>query len=161
MIERERRSSGPDLTGLYESIHVFTVYGTLLFLVMAGGYLVARDFSRDFYGGVRSLAAALFPVTTASFVFVFAKELFEQLGEVPAGLSFVVAGAAGFVLMVLLELLGDSAAMPLAPLLLSACFAVLAFSSGSLRDNKALPYYYGMMSGLLIYVILFGFPLAF
>src|SRR6185295_14275313 len=142
----------------YESIHRFTVSGTLLFLVGVGGYLVARDFTHDLYGGGRSLAAALFPVTTASFVFVFAKELFEQLGEVPPGLSFVGAGAAGFVLMVLLEVLAD-ASLPLAPLLVSACFALLAFASGSLRDNKALPYYYGMVSGLLIYVILFGFPL--
>ena len=158
MMER-RRATGPDLTGVYESIHRLTVYGTLTFLVLVGGYLVACDFGRDVSGGVRSLAAALFPITTASFVFVFARELFEQLGEVPPGVSFLGSAGAGFVLMLMLTILGDSSALPLVPLLLSTCFAVLAFSSGSLRDNKALPYYYGAVSGLLIYVILFGFPL--
>ena len=158
MMERARRSAGPDLTGIYESIHRITVSGTLLFLVAVAGYLVARDFTHDLYGGIRSLAAALFPVTTASFVYLFAKELFEQLGDVPPGLSFVGAAAVGFVLMVLVELLGD-ATLPLVPLLLSACFALLAFSSGVLRDNKALPYYYGTFCGLLVYVILCGFPL--
>ena len=40
-----------------------------------------------------------------------------------------------------------------------AVVAVLVFGSGSLRDNKVLPYYYGFVSGLLLFVILFGFPL--
>lgn len=159
MAVERRAGGGPDLTGIYESIHVLTVYGTLLFIVLVAGFLVVRDFGQDAYVGVRSLAAALLPITIASFVFVFARELFEQLGEIPPGFSFVGAAASGFILMLILLIAGDSSALPLAPLLLSGCFAVLVFGSGSLRDNKVMPFYYGLVSGLLLFVIFFGFPL--
>jgi len=49
--------------------------------------------------------------------------------------------------------------VPVNELLLSASFSILVFSYVSLPQNKVLSYYYGTVSGLLIYMIFFGFPL--
>ena len=160
MVGREARAQRRvDLSGFFDAIHTFTVYGTLLFLGLVCCYLVIRDFGVDPYAGVRSVAATFFPVIITSFLFLFGKELFEQLGEVPPGWCFVVAGTVAIVLMLVLQIMSETSALPLAPLLLASCFAVLAFSTGALRDNRHLPSYYGFVAGVLLYVVFFGFPL--
>ncbi len=161
MEHAQAEDGGRHLALFLRSIHSTTSRGTLLFLVLIDAYLVAKQFGHDPYAGVRSVAGALLPIMLASFVFLFGRELFQRLAEVPPLLSFVAAAAAGFVLMLVLQFFSETSMIPLAPLFLSSCFAVLAFSSGALRDNQAMPYYYGIVSGLLVYIILFDFPLSF
>lgn len=155
------RRSGEEtnLSGFYEAVHLITVYGTLLFLGLMSIYLVGRASDGGPYPAIRSLAGALFPLVIASFVYIFNKELLEKLGAVHTTLAFLVATAAGVGVMVALRYLASASPIPLAELVLSACFSTLVFSSRSLPDKQALSYYYGVISGMLVYIILFGFPL--
>jgi len=161
MEHAQAQDTGRDLAPFFQSIHSITSRGTLLFLVLVDCYLVTKQFGHDPYAGMRSVAGALLPIMLASFVFMFGRELFQQLAEVPPLLAFVAAAGAGVVLMLVLQFFSETSFIPLAPLFLSSCFAVLVFSSGALRDNQAMPYYYGIVSGLLVYIILFDFPLTF
>ncbi|MGH7822420.1 MAG: hypothetical protein ACREQ9_21865, partial [Candidatus Binatia bacterium] len=109
---------------------------------------------------IRSIAALLFAPTIASFVYLFNRDLLNGLARVGIGVAFAAATASGFMIMVVFRFVVRDFALPIAELVTAACFSVLAFSSRTIPEKHALSYYYGVLSGLLAYIILFGFPLV-
>jgi len=51
--------------------------------------------------------------------------------------------------------------LPIIEFILSGCFSILVFSYVNVKENKMLCFYYGMISGFLFYIILYGFPYLF
>jgi hypothetical protein len=65
----------------------------------------------------------------------------------------------GVIVMVALRFFARTSEIPIAELMVSGCFSVLVFSAASTEEDIGLSYYYGAMSGILLYVIILGFPL--
>ena len=155
---------------LQEFIRFATVGGTLLTLISIAIYLMAGAFDRCFEVGIRSLAAVVFPIVAGSFIFLFRRDWLNFLVELPVLVSFAASLAAGIGIMWTLAELAGASAVPVAELLVSACIGVLTFSPGSLHGlgftaaslhgDRALAYYFGIASGMLLYVILLGFPVV-
>lgn len=150
----------PRMQGFNEVARLITVYGTPILLVLMGSYLVHNAFGRGSYAGLRSFAAVLLPVVVGSFLYVFNRELLQRVGSVSTVIGFFTGFGLGVAVMFVLRVMGRGSAIPLPELLVSGCFSVLVFSSASTRGDKGLAYYYGVMCGLLLYVILLGFPLS-
>jgi hypothetical protein len=166
MSEPERRPGYPNASVIYDAVRFVTVFGTLLLLATLGTWLVLRASSGGFYPGIRSFASVLFPIVVGSFLFLFNRGLIERLRAVPTVAGFAGAMLLGIAIMLALRFLAQLSAIPITELLVSACFSALVFTSGPLhalafsdQENRALAYYYGVVSGMLLYVILFGFPL--
>ncbi len=143
---------------IYDAVRRIAVFGTLLYIFVLTTYLVVRAFENGLYPGIRSSASALLPVIIVSFLFIFHKEVLELLGMVPAVMAFLLSMIAGIVLMVVIRFFAHTSGIPVAELVLSGTFSILVFSSGSLKEKQVLSYYYGIISGFLLYIILFGFP---
>ena len=149
----------PRVEGIHEIARVVTLYGTLAFLVILCLYLVAESFNQGFSFGFRSFAAVLFPIIIGSYLFVFKKHLLTRVGQTPTTMGFILGLVFGALVMLSLRYFGQSAGLPVAELVASGCFAVLVFSSSAVAGDQGLSYYYGSISGMLLYIIFFGFPL--
>lgn len=136
-------------------IHPFAIVATPGFLLILMLYLVIAAFTEGFALGMRSMAGVLFPLIMVAFIFMFQRELLERLGRVPTLGAFAVSLLIGLGVMIVLAL---SPAVPIKELVLSGSFSLLLFSHVSLRGNTMLAYYYGMISGFLLYTIVLGFP---
>lgn len=148
------------LEGFYEFARVVTVYGTLTFLVLTALYLVIHAFGRGFYVGSRSFAGALFPIIIGSFVYLTRRQSLQRIGTMPPGVGFLLGLIFGALIMVVLKRFGHGTMIPIAELVVSGSFSVLIFSSAAACGDKPLSLYYGVMSGLLLYIIILGFPLV-
>lgn len=70
--------------------------------------------------------------------------------------------------MAAFRFLVDFSPIPVTELLVASCISVLVFASDSLprlaldvpqsSDDQPLAFFYGVASGMLLYIILFGFP---
>lgn len=148
----------PRMVAVHALARWLTIYGTPFFLAVIAAYLVGVAFQRGFYPGMRSLASALLPVVVGSFLYAFRKEILRRVAGASNAIGFVIGATMGLLVMAGLRVFGATTIIPLAELLLSGCFAVLVFSSASSPEDRGLSYYYGVMSGALLYIILFGFP---
>ena len=157
-------SDGPKEPGnwsvwlIHGLVHPFTIFATPTFVFVLMIYFVLHDFGGGFAAGMRSTAGVLFPLIMATFVFIFQKELLQRLGRLPTLMSFLIALIIGLLVMVAIRLFARSDTVPIAELVLSGSFSLLVFSYASLGGNKMLSYYYGMISGFLLYIIFVGFP---
>ena len=143
---------------IHKVVHPFTVFATPVFVLFLMFHLVFYSFGKGFSSGIRSFAGVLLPLIMVTFIFVFQKELLEKLGKIPALISFFASLIIGIVVMVVVRAFAYSSAVPVTELVLSGSFSILVFSYVGLRENKMLSYYYGMISGFLIYIIFWGFP---
>ena len=143
---------------IHKVVHPFTVFATPVFVLLLMIYLVFYAFRGGFYPGVRSFAGVLLPLIMVTFIFIFQKELLEKLGKIHTLISFFISLIIGIVVMVVVRSFGHSSTVPITELVLSGSFSILVFSYVSLQENKMLSYYYGMISGFLIYIIFWGFP---
>jgi hypothetical protein len=153
---------------LYGAIRFFTVFGTLAILVCLALYLVSLAFQSGFHPGIRSLAGILLPILAGSFVFLLNRPSLSRLRALPTAASFSMSLAAGALLMAALRFLVGLTPVPITELLIASCISVLVFASDSLPKlafgetefsaDRALSFYYGVVSGMLLYVVLFGFP---
>lgn len=160
--ETQRKSS------LYGVIRFLTVVGTLGVLACLALYQVSDAFQAGFSVGIRSLAGVLLPILAGSFVFILRRSLLRRLREVPAGLAFAGSLLAGVLIMAAFRFLVDFSPIPVTELLVASCISVLVFASDSLprlaldvpqsSDDQPLAFFYGVASGMLLYIILFGFP---
>jgi hypothetical protein len=150
----------PKMMAVYDVVRFLTIYGTPSLLVLVGLYLVSLAFGRGLASGFRSLASLLFPVVIASFLYVFNRELLRGLAGASAVVGFLIGFVMGVVVMSVLQLVPRSGDVPLAELMTSGCFSVLVFSSVASPEEKVFTYYYGVLSGLLLYVIVRGVPVA-
>jgi hypothetical protein len=142
---------------IHKLVHPFTIFATPSFLMGLMIYLVVIAFAKGIYSGVRSLSGVLLPLILITFIFIFQKELLERLGKIPTLISFSTSLAIGVAVMMVIHFV-DSQAVPITELVLSGSFSILVFSYVSLEGNKMLSYYYGMISGFLVYIIFWGFP---
>ena len=159
---------GQSRGSLYDAIRFFTVFGTLGFLACLALYLLTLAFKSGFDPGIRSLAGILLPLLTGSFVFVFNRDALGRLRALPAAASFSMSVATGALIMLALRFLVDHSPIPVTELLIASCVSVLVFASDSLpklafeapeaAGNQALAFYYGVASGMLLYVVFLGFP---
>jgi len=145
---------------LRKVLHPLTVFGTPAFLLFLLVYFLIRAFVSGLPSGIRSVAGFLLPLIVSTFIFIYQKELLVRLGNLNVIIGFALSLIWGVVLMVMVRIFTDMASpVPVSELVLSSSFSVLVFGYVSLPENKVLAYYYGTVTGLLIYVIFFGFPL--
>jgi hypothetical protein len=143
-------------------VHPFTLTATPLFLFALLVFFVVREFQKNLDVGIRSLCGALLPLILITFIHEFRRDLLEQLGSKGILWSFIFSSIWGFGLMFTLKLLNfylKIQYIPLSEVILSSSFSVLVFTYYDDEKNKAKAYYYGMLVGLLIYIIAVGFPI--
>lgn len=153
------RESADRMAPVYECVNFLATFGTLTLLAGVCLWLVMSASEAGAFAGIRSLAAVLFPAVIASFIYLFNREILDGLGRVPSGAAFGAAAVAGVAVMLVLRFFVKEFTIPIAELVTSGCFSVLVFSSRALPEKHALSYYYGALSGILLYVVVFGFPL--
>ena len=147
------------MENVYYIARFITVYGTPIFLALIGLYLLVRAYEHGFYIGTRSLASLLFPLVIGSFLYVFKREFLQRLGSVSTQIGFFSSLCMGAIVMVALRFFARTLEIPIAEFMVSGCFSVLVFSTASTEEDIGLSYYYGTMSGILLYIIILGFPL--
>ena len=153
---------------LYGAVRFLTVFGTLGILACLALYLLSHAFKVGVPVGIRSLAAILLPILGGSFVFVVKRSSLRRISAVPAGLAFSASLLAGALIMAALRFLVHLSPIPVAELLVASCISVLVFVSDSLvqlafdgpqaSEDRPLALFYGVASGMLLYIVLFGFP---
>lgn len=159
---------GQPKASLYDAIRFFTVFGTLALLACLALYLLTLAFRSGFHPGIRSLAGILLPLLAGSCVFVLNRDSLARLRALPAAVSFSMSLAMGALIMLALRFLVDHSPIPITELLIASCVSVLVFASDSLpklafetpeaKGDRVLAFYYGVASGMLLYVVFFGFP---
>ena len=144
---------------LEKILHPLTVIGTPAILLLMMGYFVLRNFKIDLSTGVRSFAGVLLPLIICSFLYAFQRSVLEWIGNVNLFLSFIVSLLWGIAIMVMMQLLGKfTFPAPIIEMILSGSFSVLVFTYVTMSQGRALSYYYGMITGFLIYIIAIGLP---
>ena len=151
-------------------IHPFIILSTPLFIFILIVILVYNSFEKDIYIGIRSSASVIFPIIIATFITIYQKEFIKNLENIPSSITFGVSFVIGFIVMDIVnnskifkifsvQFLSEP--LPIIEFILSGCFSILIFSYVNVEENKMLCFYYGMISGFLFYIILFGFPYLF
>jgi hypothetical protein len=122
-------------------------------------FFVAQAFSGGVGAGLRSFAAAIFPLMVLAFV--KAGHLTSanrrkglQLPDLPIVAEVVLMAIAGAVCMMLLEL---STSIPIVELVMATGFSFIVYVLSEGRDRAA-PYCLGLVIGSLGYVIVIGVP---
>jgi hypothetical protein len=152
----------------YEFIRIIVMLATLASLALICAYLVISAFDASSAAGIRSTAGILLPLVVGGFVAVFNRNLFDRLSSVPAVPAFIVALIFGVVIMVLIRNLDALRFAPIPELIISAGLSALLYAPGALPgfmnsshgSDKWVAYYFGLVSGILGYVVFMGFPFA-
>ncbi|NIO43419.1 MAG: hypothetical protein GTO41_26655 [Burkholderiales bacterium] len=150
----------------FEMIRIAVMLGTLLSLVLICGYFTVSAFAVSFSAGIRSLAGILLPIVIGGFLAVFNRRLFEKAAALPFSLAFGVALVFGIVVMLLIRNFGSLNFAPIAELIVASVLTLFLYAPGamtgittnSIRDDIWVAYYFGMVSGMLGYVVFMGFP---
>jgi hypothetical protein len=158
----------PPKASLYGAVRFVTVFGTLGILVSLALYLLSYAFKAGAFVGIRSLAAMLLPILGGSYLFVLKRSTLRRIMDLPTGVAFSGSLLAGALIMGALRFLVQFSPIPIAELLVASCISVLVFASDSLAklafdvpqsvEDRSLPLFYGVASGMLLYIVLFGFP---
>jgi len=159
-------SGDPSKGALYDAIRFFTVSGTLAVLLSIEGFLIWRASRGGFYAGIRSMASVLLPIVLGSFFFIFRRETLARIRGLRPSLAFLLGAILGASIMIGLRLLALISPVPIPELLVSSTFSLLIFSAGSIshwvyvssEEQDPLSYFYGVLSGMLAYVVVLGFP---
>lgn len=141
---------------LHKVLHPFAVAATPLFIFGLIMYFLFSAFQEGIYPGVRSLAGALLPLIAATFLYIFQRTQLEKLGGARIlWWGFFASALIGFGAMALIRYVGRA---PITEVVLSGILSALAFSYASIRESKVFVYYYGVIFGFLIYIVVLGFP---
>jgi hypothetical protein len=157
------RQSAPRVTSnwgesLVRSVlYPFASFAAPAFILLLIVLFISRAFSDDLSHGLRSFSAALLPLMAVTYLTMSRKtELSRQASKAPSWFTFAVMFAVGVALMPILSV---SSSLPFAELVLSGCFSVLVAGSVLIGDrDKAMSYYFGLILGVLSFVVLAGFP---
>lgn len=152
----------------FEMIRIAVMLGTLLSLVLICGYFAVSAFEVSSAAGIRSLAGILLPIVIGGFLAVFNRRLFERAAALPFSLAFGVALVFGVVVMLLIRNFGSLKFAPIAELIVASVLTLFIYAPGAMtgitaettRDDIWAAYYFGMVSGMLGYVVFVGFPFA-
>ncbi len=156
----DRRNPAP-----YEFIRIAVMLGTLLSLGLICAYFVINAFNAGYANGVRSTAGILLPLVLGGFLAVFNRELFEKFAAVPVVPAFIIALTFGVVVMILIRSLDPSRIAPFAELIVASGLTALLYAPGAFRgfmnatdSDRWMAYYFGIVSGMLGYIVFMGFP---
>jgi len=139
---------------LHAIVTILTPAGLLILVI----YLVKQAFEMRMSLGVQSLAGALLPIVFMTFAYVYNSDLFHTIGRADALVGFIPSLVWGFIVMLMIRFL-IGLQVPLSEFVLSATFSVLVFGYVAQgEDGRMLSYYYGVVSGFLLYVFLLGLP---
>lgn len=155
-----------DRTEPYELVRIGVMLFALLSLAAICLYLVVSAFQAGISLGIRSTAGVLLPMVLGGFLAVFKRELFDKVSRLPAVAAFLIAAAFGATVMLLLENIDALRAAPIAELVIAGGLTILLYAPGSMpgivRDTTRrevwIAYYFGLVSGMLVYVVFVGFP---
>ncbi len=147
-------------TELIQSVlHPVTVIGTPVFLLGLIVHLVSSAFRKDTFQGVRAAAGALLPLICMTFLFVFRREFINIMSPDSLWPRFVMSLIWGMIAMGTVSLVRMyDVDIPAGECVLSSTFSILVFGYVGLSDSRILVYYYGVVCGLLLYIVIFGFP---
>jgi hypothetical protein len=137
-------------------LYPFAMVATPLFLLALIVFFVLQAFSDSTGDGVRSFAAVLLPLMTLALLVAFRKEKLQRAERLPSIWAFFLTLVVGIGVLALLAI--TPTRIPLPELVLSGSFSVLIFSYVALSQDKAMFYYFGMVLGFLLYVVILGFP---
>ena len=152
----------------YEFVRVAVMLVTLFSLGLICFYLVSTAFDVDVSTGVRSIAGVMLPLVLGGFLAVFKRSLFDRASRLSPSVAFVTAAAFAVVVMLLIENIELLRSAPIAELIVAAGLTILLYAPGSLpgfkqateRSDVWMAYYFGMVSGMLGYIVLMGFPVS-
>lgn len=136
-------------------LYPFALVATPAFLLLLMIFFVGRGFARGTGDGVRSFSAVLLPLMVLALLSALKRENLRKAEGVGSLWVFLITLFVGVGVMELLTL--TPTGVPLPELVLSGSFSVLLFSLLLSRDKRMF-YYFGMILGFLVYVVLFGFP---
>ncbi len=141
---------------LQKVLHPFAISATPLFILGLIVYFLFSAFGKGIYPGVRSFAGVLLPLIVMTFMFLFHKAQLEKLGDTRVlQWGFFASVLTGFGALALIHFFGR---VPITEVVLSGIFSALVFCYASIRESKVFTYYYGMILGFLIYIVVLGFP---
>ncbi|MFQ6007109.1 MAG: hypothetical protein ACE5OQ_16590 [Woeseia sp.] len=153
-------------TAPYEFVRIVVMLATLGSLSMICAYLVISSFGESFAAGVRSTAGVLLPLVVGGFIAVFNRSLFDRLSSLPAVPAFIIALIFGVLIMVLIRNLDSLRFAPISELIISGGLSALLYAPGALRgfmnasggSDHWVAYYFGIVSGMLGYLVFMGYP---
>ena len=157
-----------DGSGPYEFVQITVMLGTLLSLAAICIYLVLTAFHLDVATGIRSTAGIVLPLVIGGFLAVFKRHLFEKASSLTPSIAFLVAVGFGVLVMLLIRNIALLRDAPVAELMVAAGLTILLYAPGSMpgitpetdRSDVWMAYYFGVVSGMLGYVVIMGFPFA-
>ena len=151
----------------YEFVRIAVMLITLASLALICFYLVDSSFEVDAATGIRSIAGIMLPLVIGGFLAVFKRSLFEKAARVSPTIAFLLAAVFAVAIMLLIENIESLRAAPIAEIIVAAGLTILLYSPGSMpgfvqsaeRSDVWMAYYFGMVSGMLGYIVLIGFPI--
>lgn len=152
----------------YEFLRIAVMLITLASLAMICFYLVDAAFKVDSATGMRSIAGIMLPLVVGGFLAVFQRSLFERAARLAPGAAFLLAVVFAIAVMLLIENIESLRVAPIAEIIVAAGLSILLYSPGSMpgfvqateRSDVWMAYYFGMVSGMLGYIVVMGFPTA-
>lgn len=150
----------------FELIRIAVMLGTLLSLVLICGYFLVSAFEVSVSSGIRSLAGILLPIVIGGFLAVFNRRLFEKAAALPFSVAFASALVFGVVVMLLIRSFESLSFAPIAEFIVASVLTLFLYAPGAMRgitadvtrDDIWAAYYFGLVSGMLAYVVFMGFP---
>ena len=133
----------------------FAMVATPVALLALMTYFVIAAFSSGLGEGVRSFSAVLLPLMAATFVLGFKREAATNLQRISPLAAFFLSFLLGGVVVASLSI---ATSAPVVELVLAGSFAVLMFSYVTLDRERSLSYFFGMVLGFLVYVVVAGLP---
>lgn len=152
----------------YDFIRTTVMLATLLSLALICGYFVITAYGVSTSVGVRSTAGILLPLVIGGFLAVFNRGLFEKAASLPSPVAFTVALIFGVVVMLLIRHLDSLRTAPIAEIVVASGLSVFLYAPGAMpglmqeteSNDIWMAYYFGLVSGMLGYIVFIGFPLG-
>lgn len=150
----------------YDWISIVVMLATLASLLIICLHLVVSAYNVDAATGIRSTAGIFLPLVVGGFLAVFKRELFAGAAALRSPVAFGLALVFGVIVMLLLRHVESLRFAPVAELVIAAGLTVLLYAPGSMpgiiretaRSDVWQAYYFGVVAGMLGYIVLFGFP---
>jgi len=150
----------------YEFVRIAVMLGTLISLAAICIYLVVSAFNFGPSTGIRSTAGIILPLVIGGFLAVFKRDLFDKASTLPPSIAFLVAVGFGVLVMLQMRNIAALRIAPIAELIVAAGLTILLYAPGSVpgitqettQSDVCMAYYFGVVSGMLGYVVFMGFP---
>lgn len=122
--------------------------------------LIGQSFALNAETGIRSLAAAALPAIIITYLAFFSQSLSPPT-NIPPLVCFLAAMVWMIILLVIINVLNTYAynyGLPTGVFTLSITFSILVLLAKNIPFPSILSTSYGIVSGLLIYTLIFGIP---